>query len=58
MTHYKIRITRQARANLIAIRDHISNVLFQPVVAGKVIRFLKAKMASLSEMPERIKTID
>ena len=55
---YKIRITRQARAHLQGIRDYIADTFLEPGTAKKMIRLLRTEMQSLSEMPQRIKTID
>ena len=58
MTQYKIRITRQAKYHLQGIRDYIIDTFLEPDTAKKIISLLKAKMKSLGDMPERIKTID
>lgn len=58
MAEYKIRITRQARVHLQGIRDYIANTFLEPGTALKMVRLLRSEMQILSEMPQRIKTID
>ena len=58
MTKYRVRITRQAVRHLKAIRDYIIDEFHAPDTAKRMLRLLREKMASLSEMPGRIKTID
>ena len=42
----------------IVIGDYIAYTLLDPNTAKKIIRQIRMKMESLSEMPQRIKTID
>ena len=58
MEAYRIRITRQARAHLQEIRDYISDTFQEPETARKMIILLRTRIQSLSEMPQRIKTVD
>ena len=58
MTKYRVRITRQAARHLEAIRDYIIDEFHAPDAAKKILRLLRGKMASLSNMPGHVKTID
>ena len=58
MEKYKIRITKQARAHLQEIRDYIATTFLEPGTAKKMVHLLRSEIQSLSEMPQRIKTID
>ena len=58
MARYKIRITRQARTHLQDIRDYIATTFIEPGTAKKMVQLLRSEIQSLSEMPQRIKTID
>lgn len=58
MSQYKVRITRQAREHLQAIRSYIASTLFAPGTANELTGMLYAEMKNLSELPERIKLID
>lgn len=58
MAKYKIRITRQARAHLQNIRDYIAATFLEPETAKKMVHLLRSEIQSLTEMPQRIKTID
>ena len=58
MARYKIRITRQAREHLQDIRDYIETTFLEPGTAKKMVQLLRSQIQSLSEMPQRIKTID
>lgn len=55
MKTYQIKITKQARRHLIAIRNYIANELLAPETAHDMIALLREKINSLSEMPDRIK---
>ena len=58
MAKYKIRITRQARAHLQDIKDYIATTFLEPETAKKMMQLLRSEIQSLSDMPQRIKTID
>ena len=58
MSKYKVRITRQARAHLQEIRDYIATTFLEPGTALRMVRLLRSEMQTLSEMPQRIKTIN
>ena len=55
---YTIRITRQAMAHLQEIRRYIEVELAAPDAALNTIRTIRAEIAKLSYMPQKIKTID
>lgn len=55
MKTYTVRITRQARDHLRAIKSYIANELFAPEAANNTIAILKKEIKSLYQMPERIK---
>ena len=55
---YKIRITRQAVAHLREIRRYIEVELAAPDAALNTIRTIRAEIAKLAYMPEKIRTID
>ena len=58
METYRIRITRQAAAQLAEVRRYIECELLAPQTALKMIRALRAEIRSLSEMPYRYMTVD
>lgn len=55
---YTIRITRQALAHLREIRRYIEVELAAPDAALNTIRAIRAEIAKLSYMPQKIQTID
>ena len=58
MAKYKVKITRQARAQLQEIRDYIATTFLELGTARRMVQLLRAEIASLADMPERIKLID
>ena len=58
MADYKIRITRQAKGHLQEIRRYIEKELFAPDAALGTVRAIRAGIAELRQMPERIKPIE
>lgn len=58
MSDYTVRITRQAREQLREVRVYIANKLLAPAAAWNTVRSLRAEMASLRDMPYRIKPVD
>ena len=52
---YTVRITRQARDHLKAIKQYIAEELMAPEAASNMIAILKDEIKSLEKMPERIK---
>ena len=58
MKRYGIEITRQAKQQINGIGEYISCTLLEPNTAKKIMRLLRTKIESLSEMPHRIKTVD
>ena len=55
---YKIRITRQAKVHLKAIRDYISRDLKEPILAIKMLELIKSEIQLLETFPQRIKRIN
>ncbi len=55
---YRIAVAPKAREDLLAINAYICEELNNPDAAKKLMREMKAKIASLSEMPERGTTLD
>lgn len=55
---YMIRITRQAYGHLKEIRRYIEEELSAPTAALNTIQAIRAEIAKLAFMPEKIKTID
>ena len=51
--NYKIKITKQAYAQMEVIGRYIAFELLSPETAGKLLTLLKKEIASLSFMPER-----
>ena len=58
MDSYEIIMTDDATADLIELRDYIAEVLLAPETALSYIRAIRAEISTLSEMPDRIKTVD
>lgn len=58
MKEYSVKITRQAREHLRAIKRHIEEELLAPDAAKNIINELKKSIKSLSKMPGRIKLTD
>lgn len=58
MAKYKVKITRQARAQLQEIRDYIATTFLELGTARRMVQLLRAEITSLADMPERIKLID
>jgi len=58
MKTYKIKITRQAREQLKAIRKYISEILMAPEAAKNTMESIKREIKTLDKMPERIKLTD
>lgn len=58
MKTYTVRITRQARDHLLAIKSYIADELLTPDAARNTISALKEEIKSLLQMPERIKLTD
>ena len=55
---YAVKITRQAREHLRAIKSYIAEELLAPDAALKTMTVLREAMEGLSNMPERIKLTD
>ena len=58
MESYKIIITPDAEADLIELRNYISDVLLARDTARGCIRAIGKEIASLSEMPARYRAVD
>ncbi|MGY3725536.1 addiction module toxin, RelE/StbE family [Granulicatella balaenopterae] len=58
MDRYEIKITRQAKEQLVSIKKYIVNTLKAPKTAKNIIRQLRNGMDSLTTMPERYKIIN
>ena len=58
MSAYKIVITPDAEADLIDLRDYISNVLLARDTARNYIRRIRKEIGTLSEMPARNRLVD
>jgi len=54
---YDVQMERAAEADLLGILDYISEVLREPVAAGRIYFSIKSKIATLDEMPLRNKLI-
>ena len=57
MDSYDIKLTRQAKQQLMGIRKYIEEELLSPEAALNTIRKLRSEIHKLSDMPQRIKTI-
>ena len=58
MDKYEIKLTKQAKQQLILIREYIATELKEPGIARKMLELLKSEIYSLETMPHRIKRID
>ena len=58
MDPYEIIITPDASSDLWELRNYIANVLLEPETALKYVRSIRAEIATLSDMPGRIKPVD
>jgi toxin ParE1/3/4 len=58
MGSYEIIMTPDSVADLIELRDYIAGTLSAPETALKYIRTVRREIGTLSNMPERIKTVD
>lgn len=58
MNEYKIKITPQAREQLLEILSYVSNTLQEPVVAEGLLNKLQESILSLEIMPKRISLVD
>lgn len=58
MDFYEIIMTNDATADLIELRDYIAEVLLAPETALSYIHTIRTEISTLSEMPDRIKTVD
>ena len=58
MDSFDIIITPAAEADLIELRNYIADVLLAPDTALSYIRSIRKEIATLSEMPDRIKPVD
>mgnify|MGYP002862585366 CR=1 FL=1 len=58
MDPFEIIITPDAEADLIELRNYIADVLLAPETALSYIRSIRKEIASLSEMPGRVKPVD
>ena len=58
MEPYEIIITPDAEDDLWELRQYIANVLLAPETALSYIRSIRRKIATLTEMPCRIKPVD
>lgn len=55
---YHVKITTQAKEQLREIRDYIAHELLAPEAAQNMLMLLGAEMASLANMPKRVKLVD
>ena len=58
MESYEIIITPDASADLWELRNYIASVLLVPETALEYVRSIRKEIATLSEMPGRIKPVD
>ena len=58
MESYEIIITPDASADLWELRNYIANVLLVPETVLEYVRSIRKEIATLSEMPGRIKPVD
>ena len=54
----KVIVSREARNDLIGIRQYIREELDNPDAAARILSMLKKRMLALSEMPERGMPLD
>ena len=55
---YDVRITVQAQEHLRKIRDYIAIELSSPDTAKKMLVLLQTEMASLAQMPNRVRLVE
>ena len=55
---YEIIVTPDAEADLWELHDHIANTLLAPDTAVEYVNSIEKIIATLSEMPQRIKLLD
>ena len=58
MEPYEIIITSDAEGDLLELRNYIADVLLCPDIALSYIKAIRKEIATLSEMPGRIKPVD
>ena len=58
MTSYKIIVTPDAEDDLVELRNYIAGVLLANDTATNYIRTIRNEIGSLSEMPEKYKSVD
>ena len=58
MEPYEIIITPDAEGDLLELRNYIADVLLCPDIALSYIKAIRKEIATLSEMPGRIKPVD
>lgn len=58
MAKYKVKVVRQAKSHLTAIKEYIAFELLAPETARNMLNLLRQSIQSLSDEPYRIKTID
>lgn len=58
MAKYKVKVVRQAKSHLTAIKEYIAFELLAPDTAKTMLKVLRQSIRSLSDEPYRIKTID
>ena len=58
MEKFEVQIEASAEMDLLGILDYISETLKAPVVAKRIYLSIKAKIATLDEMPQRNKIVD
>lgn len=58
MKKYTVRITRQAREQLVEIKKYIEEVLLAPEAATNTMETLREEIQSLEDMPGRVKLTD
>ena len=58
MTSYKIIVTPDAEDDLVELRNYIAGVLLAYNTAINYIRTIRNEIGSLSEMPEKYKSVD
>lgn len=58
MDPYEIIVTPDAEADLWKLRDYIANTLFVPETALSYVRSIRQEIATLAELPGRIKPVN
>ncbi len=58
MARYKVKVVRQAKSHLTAIKEYIAFELLAPDTAKSMLNVLQQSIRSLSDEPYRIKTVD